>query len=107
MTTSGGLAEFSIPRGRSGPSAIAAGRDGNLWFAETNTNQAARVTPDGVVTESAVPAPASTPNGIVEGPDGNLWLTENAADKVARLRSARIPVLVRAPSVSTARKRVP
>jgi hypothetical protein len=107
MTTSGELAEFSIPRGGSGPSAIAAGRDGNLWFTETNANQVARVTPEGVVTEFAVPAPASSPYGIVEGPDGNPGSRKTPPTRLRDSGSARLPVLVRAPSLSMARERVP
>jgi virginiamycin B lyase len=86
MTTSGALTEFAIPTGASGPSAIAAGPDGNLWFTEYNANQVARITPGGVVTEFPVPTPGSGPYGIARGGDGNLWFTEFTADKVARIR---------------------
>jgi virginiamycin B lyase len=85
MTTSGVLTEFSIPTGASGPSAIAAGADGNLWFTENYANQVARITPGGVVTEVPVPTPAGGPYGITRGPDGNIWFTE-FADRVARIR---------------------
>lgn len=54
-----GITEFSIPTHPAGPIGIAAGPDGNLWFAE-NTNaidragQIGRITLAGVVTESRV-----------------------------------------------------
>ncbi len=91
MTTTGELAEFSIPGGGSGLSAIAAGPDGNLWFTESDANQVARITPDGVVEEFPVPTPASSPYGIARGPDANIWFTESAAGKVARIRSRPPP----------------
>ena len=53
--------------------AIAAGPDGNLWFAERGSARIARITSTGQVTEfSAGITPSSQPLGIVAGPDGNV-----------------------------------
>ena len=55
---------------------IAAGSDGNLWFAE-NAGRIGRITPDGVITEfSAGIAADATLGWITAGPDGNLWFTD-------------------------------
>ena len=45
--------EFALPTLLAGPRGITAGPDGNLWVAESDVDQIARVTPDGVVTETA------------------------------------------------------
>src|SRR4029077_18662010 len=46
-----GITEFAIPRAGGRPSAIALGRDGNLWFVETRHNTVGRITPRGKITE--------------------------------------------------------
>src|SRR5436305_10880648 len=60
----GALTEFTIPTANSNPEAIAAGPDGNLWFAERNANQVGRVTPTGTITEFTLPTASSVPGGI-------------------------------------------
>ena len=53
---------------------IAAGPDGNLWFAECAGNRIGRITTAGVVSEfSSGIAANSGPDAITAGPDGNLW----------------------------------
>ena len=49
------ITEFPVPTAGSGPSGIAAGPDGNLWFTEYNGNQIGRITPAGV--DHRVPRP--------------------------------------------------
>jgi streptogramin lyase len=67
-----------------GPSGITTGRDGNIWFTETNFFSGpgvARLNVDGSVTEfrSGV-TPGFTanqsPGGITTGPDNSIWFTE-------------------------------
>ena len=79
-----GLNPGSIPDG------MAAGADGNLWFADRGSTPAVgRITPGGVVTEfSSGLNPGSVPGGslttgtvgvggIAAGPDGNVWFTDH------------------------------
>src|SRR5262249_24508181 len=55
----------------SGPTSIAVGPDGNVWFTEFNTDSVARLTlASGAVTEFVVPGAGSGPAGITAGPDG-------------------------------------
>ena len=84
------ITEFTIPTASSGPGAIAAGPDGNLWFTENSGNQIGRITTAGVVTEFPVPTAASQPTSIVAGSDGNLWFTEGAANNVGRITTAGV-----------------
>jgi streptogramin lyase len=79
------VTEFPIPTPASGPDALIAGPDGNLWFLEGNRNQVGRVTPAGDVTEYAVPTPNSGLNALTVGPDGNLWFTEQSASRIGRI----------------------
>jgi virginiamycin B lyase len=75
----------------SGPSGIAAGPDGNMWFTEWDGSQIGRITPAGVVTEfSAGITPGSHPNGIAAGPDGNLWFTEYTGNQIGRITPAGV-----------------
>lgn len=70
----------------SAPLGIAAGPDGNLWFAESSGDRIGRITPTGVVTEfSAGITPGAGPRGITAGPDGNLWFTEQGTDSIGRI----------------------
>ncbi len=80
------LTEFNLPT-RSGPSGIATGPDGNLWFVERDVGQIGTITPDGsTVTEFPLPAgPSSQPYAITSGPDGNLWFVERDANQIGRI----------------------
>jgi hypothetical protein len=78
--TSSGLVRFA------GATGIAAGPDGNLWFAEYFGNRIGRITPAGVVTEfSAGISPGSGLGAITAGPDGNLWFTELSGNRIGRI----------------------
>ena len=68
---------------------ITAGSDGNLWFAEENTDKIGRITPAGVVTEFNLTA-GSGPQDITAGPDGNLWFTEQAASRIGRITTTGV-----------------
>ena len=82
------ITEFPIPTPASGSHSIAAGPDGNVWFAEFDGNRIGRITPAGVVTEFPLPTPASFPASIARGPDGNLWFTENGTNRIGRITPA-------------------
>jgi len=71
------ITEFLVPTANSGPTAIATGQDGALWFTEGRGNQIGRLLPGSPITEY----PTNTANpgygqGITKGPDGNIWFTE-------------------------------
>jgi streptogramin lyase len=55
---------------------LTTGPDGNIWVTLDQTNDVAKITPDGTVTEFN-PANVTNPTGITTGPDGNLWVTQN------------------------------
>jgi virginiamycin B lyase len=70
------ITEFQIPTPDSGPRALAAGPDGNVWFSEFNASKIGRITPDGKITEFTLPRPNSGPGDITAGADGNMWFVE-------------------------------
>jgi hypothetical protein len=80
----GAVAEFPVPTSTSDPVGIAAGPDGNLWFAEQG-GKIGRITPSGTITEFTVPTSVSQPVGIAAGADGNLWFTEQSGNKIGRI----------------------
>src|SRR5262249_10188158 len=75
ITPSGMITEFPIPTADSGPTGIALGRDGNIWFAELHNPVIGRITPAGTITEFPLSA-AARPFGLAAGTDGNLWFTD-------------------------------
>ena len=84
ITPSGTVTQFTVgitPNNQ--PEGIAAGPDGNLWFAETRSNQIGRITPSGIVTEYPTGITGG-PEGITAGPDGNVWFAEGP-DSVGRV----------------------
>jgi sugar lactone lactonase YvrE len=87
MSTLGQSLEVFGPTG-GGPSGIALGPDGALWFAETKANKIGRMTTTGRITEFALPFDPSGPNEpgeIVAGPDGAMWFTESGVNKIGRI----------------------
>jgi virginiamycin B lyase len=72
-----------------GPSGIALGSEGNLWFTESASSssvssiyggEVGRITPAGVISEFPIPGRNSEPGAITWGPDGDLWFTERTFD---------------------------
>src|SRR6185369_2012962 len=55
------------------PRVIAAGSDGNLWFAEMAANKIGRITAKGEITEVAIPTADSKPYCVAAGPDQAVW----------------------------------
>ena len=83
------ITEFGgLPAGL--PQWIAAGPDGNLWYAAAaSPGYIGRVTPAGVVTAfSTGVTPGSNPQGITAGPDGALWFTEKSASAIGRITTS-------------------
>ena len=88
VSTGGDFAEYAVPTVQSIPRGIAAGPDGNLWFAEVLSNKIGRITPAGVLTEYPLPSGAQIANyrGVIcRGPDGNMWFSEGATGKVGKI----------------------
>ena len=91
----GRVSEFALGKGTR-PQALAAGPDGNMWFAGVGyaaglfTDVVGFVSPDGKVRE--FPLQPHTANlglsDIAVGPDGNLWFTEGGRPKVGRITVA-------------------
>src|SRR3954447_15456056 len=80
------ITEF--PASASGPSAVARGTDGNVWFAaKPNPGLVGRVTPDGTVTTFQPPSRDGSPAGIADGPDG-LWFAENTKNQIGRITTS-------------------
>jgi virginiamycin B lyase len=86
ITTSGQVTEVAtIPDGAVD---LAAGPDGNIWFADNNNNTIGRLTPAGQVTTYTIPTANSDPTSIIAGPDGALWFSEYGAFKIGRLTTS-------------------
>lgn len=61
----------------SGPTGVALGPDGSIWFTEFGAGKIAEINPTThVVTEFPAPTSSLTPFGIGVGPDGNIRFTE-------------------------------
>src|SRR5438046_8196889 len=75
---------FPIPTGGSLTFGITAGPDGNLWFAESNSNKIGRITTAGAITEFQTLSAGSAPNQITAGPDRNPWFTIEFPHKIGR-----------------------
>jgi streptogramin lyase len=85
----GDTVKFKIPTPGSGPNAIVAGPDGNMWFIETFGNKVGRITMSGTITEYAIPTAGAQPYQITAGPDGNLWFVEDLyPPQVGRITTA-------------------
>ena len=65
---------------------IAAGPDGNLWFAEgQGSGKIGRIGTDGTITEFSAGL-SRPPESMAAGPDGNLWFTAQiGGDRIGRI----------------------
>lgn len=80
------LHEYPIPTKFSWPSGIALGRDGAIWFTESNTDKIGEITPRGRVSEFKLPK-NSSPRAITLGLQGDMWFTESSgqADRIGSI----------------------
>lgn len=67
-----------------GPSGLANGPDGNLWFTEYDGDRIGKMTLAGDVTEYPL-ADGVQPFSIAAGSDGNLWFTESLGNNIGRI----------------------
>jgi len=85
----GSIAEAATPTSSGGPSGIAAGADGALYFTEQAADKIGRIDPaTGNITEINIPTANAQPVGIARGSDNNLYFTEQAAGQIGRLNPA-------------------
>ena len=88
-TTGGSFVVHDTPsKDTVGSNGLAAGPDGNVWFAETSHIAVIKI-PAGTITEFPYPS-GETKNataGVVAGPpgDGNVWFTEYFKKKIGRI----------------------
>ncbi|HXK20280.1 MAG TPA: hypothetical protein VNG33_20865 [Polyangiaceae bacterium] len=85
MTPAGVFTRFNTAVTNIGPVGIAAGSDGNVWYAKQQG--IGLVTPDGKTTERGVPGGRDS-GYVTSGPGGNLWFTEPVANKIASVSPA-------------------
>ncbi|HZS56748.1 MAG TPA: putative Ig domain-containing protein, partial [Bryobacteraceae bacterium] len=81
---------YTIPTSDSLPSAIGAGPDGAMWFAESQGNKIGRISLSGTITEYAIPTADSYPLGIAAGPDGALWFSESDGNNIGRITTTGV-----------------
>ena len=87
ITTSGSLAQYSIPTSNAQPYGVAEGSDGRIWFAENGTGDIGAVTTSGAFTEYPVSSPGDTEQ-ITEGPDGRIWCAEINSDNLCAVSTS-------------------
>jgi hypothetical protein len=89
-TPAGEITFFALPPVRetsSGAGALAAGSDGNVWFARPDLNRIGRITPSGVVREFPVSFKERRDYepALTAGPDGNVWFSDPGRARIGRI----------------------
>jgi virginiamycin B lyase len=100
VTTSGVFAvqKFPLPSPNSGPSGIALGPDGALWFTETVGNKIGRIPVSGApITESTIGTALSQPISIAAGPDAALWFSETCGGSTCNGNFGKISAVASSP----------
>ena len=77
---------FPIRRGTQ-PFAITQGEDGNYWFTLSNSNEVAKITPQGRIRYFVTPS-LTNPAFITRGSDGNIWFAEGSSGSIASVTPA-------------------
>jgi streptogramin lyase len=90
QAATGDATEFGGLSAGANPVGIAAGPDGNLWFAERGSDRIGRISPDGDLTEFPLPTENAQPFQVAAGPDGNVWFTELQTGDVGRITPAGV-----------------
>jgi virginiamycin B lyase len=82
---------YDAPRGR-GPVALAAARDGTIYFASTAASYVARIDPRGAggwsLTFVGPPLPAGGVAALALGADGTVWIVQPDAGAISRFGGA-------------------
>ena len=86
LTTDGKAVTFALPHPGSGPTTLALGPDGTVWFTESAGNRIGRMNPDGSgLVEYPLPHADSSPRIIALGADGNLWFSEHTGNRLGTI----------------------
>lgn len=87
----GKMQEFEIPTRGAGPSDIAVGPDGAVWFLQFRTNRIGRYA-NGQFTEFPVPEVLGAISGLVVTVSGDVWFGAIRGAALAKLRDGRVTV---------------
>jgi streptogramin lyase len=71
----GFVTEFPLSNSGAGPIGITTGKDGNLWFTESEIGNIGKITTDGTISEYRAPI-GSFPVNITATADNNLWFSD-------------------------------
>jgi streptogramin lyase len=90
ITPAGVITEYPISTANDGPTVVAKGPDGNVWFNENNGQipKLGEISPAGNITEHPISQGAYVVLGIAAGPDGNIWYTDHNNYAVGRIAPA-------------------
>jgi virginiamycin B lyase len=70
---------IAVPAGEGGPTGLALGADGNLWYNQ-NAGYVGRVTPAGTITPFAKQDGSGAGSAIAAGADGNVWYSVDGSN---------------------------
>jgi len=85
-TADGAVTQVAAP---GGPTWLAFGPDGALWYSATEDGAIGRIGRTHTVTEFRAGLPAaSAPAQIVSGPDGALWFADDGTDAIGRITTS-------------------
>lgn len=83
---SASVKEFALSQAGSYPEALAAAKDGKLWFTQSQSGTLGNIDPKTGKFGTAVTLPAnSLPNGIALGPNKNLWFCIDAYNQTNQI----------------------
>jgi virginiamycin B lyase len=85
----GEMEAFDLPNPAAGPSDVAVGRDGSVWFIELRANRIGRLK-DEAFEEYPVPGDNPTLTGLAVAPDGAVWFGMLRSGGLGRLSDGRV-----------------
>lgn len=83
--------------GDAGPSAVALGSDGSVWFAQARIPYIGRLRPSGEISEFQV---SDATRDVAIAFDGSVWFTEPGNNRIGRMTNGGSPVEMEAPTQS-------
>src|SRR5260370_6276117 len=87
MTTTGAVTRFKGVGEGGGPD-LTAGSDGNIWFADSDSNAIGRIDMSGKVRKFVLPIQPAKPVGIAAGAGGRVWVTAAGPRRGGGIRGA-------------------
>lgn len=89
LQVSGEVTWFPMPVPDSGPTTLAVGPEGDIWFTLSSANAIGRMKPNGAgLAYYYLPTAESSPRIISLGSDGNLWFSQHNAGQIGRITPA-------------------